>query len=57
MTQLMLIASGIVNLNGRPVVLQWGVLQISLANFIVIATMLVVFIVAVIVPFPKGKSK
>lgn len=53
----MLIASGIVNLNGRPVVLHWGVLQISLANFIVIVTMLLVFIVAVIVPFPKGKNK
>ena len=30
----------------------WGVIQISLANLIVIALMVVVFIAALVIPFP-----
>jgi hypothetical protein len=50
------VLSAAVNLNKRPYYIHWGVIQISLANVIVIALMLVVFIVAVVVPFPKGRG-
>ena len=32
--------------------IHWGVVQISLANFLIIAAMVVVFVLALIVPFP-----
>jgi hypothetical protein len=35
----------------------WGVIQISVANLVVIALMLVLFVLALFVPFPKrGKG-
>ena len=34
----------------------WGVIQISLTNFLIIAGMVVVFILALIVPFPGAKE-
>ncbi len=36
--------------------LHWGVLQISVANAVVIAIMLALFAAAVLVPFPKGRD-
>ena len=36
--------------------LNWGIIQISLANLIVIILMLVVFAIAVLVPFPRDKG-
>ena len=36
---------------------QWGVFSISAANAVVIAVMLLLFVLAVVVPFPKGKAK
>ena len=45
-----------VNLNKRPYYVRWGVVQLSLANIIVIALMLIVFALALIVPFPKGRG-
>jgi len=35
----------------------WGFVQISVANLVVIAVMLVVFALAVLLPFPHGRSK
>lgn len=32
--------------------LQWGVIQISLGNLLVIAFMVVVFVLALVLPFP-----
>jgi len=46
-----------VNLNKRPYYIHWGVVQLSLANLIVIALMLVVFVLALVVPFPKGRGR
>jgi hypothetical protein len=46
-----------VNLNGPGHYLNWGVIQISAANVVVIAVMIVVFILALIVPFPKGRGR
>jgi hypothetical protein len=46
----MITGSGL--LGGHAHFLQWGVIQISLANLIVIALMLVVFVLALVLPFP-----
>jgi hypothetical protein len=35
----------------------WGVIQISLANLIVIGLMLLVFVVALFVPFPGRRRR
>jgi hypothetical protein len=39
-------------MNQPGVYLHWGVIQISLANLVVIGLMLAVFIIALFVPFP-----
>ena len=36
--------------------LHWGVVQISLTNFIIIVLMLVLFVLALVLPFPGGKA-
>jgi hypothetical protein len=43
-------ASGV--LSGRAHYLQWGVLQISLANFVIVVVMVALFVLALVVPFP-----
>ena len=45
-----------INLNHPGHYLHWGVIQISLANALVILLMLVVFALALVLPFPKGKE-
>jgi len=47
----------LVNLNKRPYYIHWGVIQLSLANFIVIVLMIVVFAAAIVVPFPKDHKR
>jgi hypothetical protein len=37
--------------------LHWGVIQISLANLIVIGLMLLVFAVALVAPFPGSRRR
>ena len=34
--------------------LHWGVVQISLTNFVIIVLMLVIFALALVLPFPHG---
>ncbi len=36
--------------------LHWGVIQISLTNFVIIVLMLVIFALALLVPFPRGQG-
>ena len=48
--------AALVNLNKRPYYIHWGVIQLSAANAIVIGLMIVVFAVAVLVPFPKDRA-
>ncbi len=44
-------------MNGDSAVfLQWGVVQISLANLVVILLMVVLFVLALVLPFPHGKD-
>ncbi|MGO9206139.1 MAG: hypothetical protein ACLQBX_08125 [Candidatus Limnocylindrales bacterium] len=47
------LAQGVVNLNGPGRYVHWGFIQISVANLVVIALMVVVFVAAILVPFPK----
>ncbi len=37
--------------------LEWGWLSISIPNLIVIVVMLVIFVLAILLPFPGGQSK
>ena len=46
----------IISLFGKGIYIHWGVIQISLANFIIIIAMFVVFGLALILPFPSHKS-
>ena len=42
---------------GAGTYLDWGVVHISLANVLVIALMVVVFVAALLIPFPKPRSE
>ena len=46
-----------VDLNHPGHYVHWGVIQISVANLVVIAIMLVIFVLAIIVPFIRGGER
>jgi hypothetical protein len=46
-----------VDLNGPGHYLAWGVLQISVANAVVIILMIAVFVAAILLPFPGGRKR
>jgi hypothetical protein len=46
-----------VDLNSPGYYIHWGFIQLSLANFLVILLMIVVFVVALFAPFPGGKDR
>ena len=46
-----------VNLNHPGRYLHWGVLQVSVANVVVISVMLLLFALALVLPFPKGRTR
>lgn len=46
-----------VNLNHPGHYLHWGVVQISLANFLVILAMIALFVLALLLPFPGGRRR
>ena len=48
-----IVAAGL--LGGSAYFLHWGVVQISLANLVVIVAMLAVFALALVLPFPGGR--
>lgn len=48
-----LVVGALINLNGKQHYIQWGVIQITVANAVIIALMIVVFIVALALPFPS----
>ncbi|BEP14956.1 hypothetical protein acdb102_32670 [Acidothermaceae bacterium B102] len=52
--QALLLAMG---LNGPGHYLHWGVVQISVANLVVIAVMLVLFVAALLLPFPGTRRR
>jgi hypothetical protein len=45
----------LINLNGNGRYIHWGFIQLSYANFAVIVLMIIVFILAIILPFPRRK--
>ncbi len=45
----------LINLNGNGHYIHWGFIQMSAANFVVILLMIAVFILAILLPFPKRK--
>jgi hypothetical protein len=47
----------LVNLNGNGHYIHWGFIQMSVANFVVILLMVAVFILAILLPFPKRKGE
>ena len=42
--------------SGTPHYLHWGVIQISVANLLIIVAMVVVFVLALVLPFPGGSA-
>ena len=46
-----------VNLNHHGHYLHWGVIQISVANLVVIAIMVAIFVIALLLPFPRGGGR
>ena len=45
-----------VDLNSPGHYVHWGVIQISVANLVVIGVMVVLFVAALLLPFPRGRS-
>jgi hypothetical protein len=45
-----------VNLDHPGHYLHWWVVQISVANLVVILLMLALFVLALVLPFPKGRA-
>jgi hypothetical protein len=51
----MITAEGL--LGGHAYYLHWGVVQISLTNFLIIVAMVVIFVLALVLPFPGGRDE
>ena len=48
--------AALINLGGTGKYIHWGFIQISVANLVVIILMVVVFVLAILLPFPKRKG-
>jgi len=49
--------AALVHLGGVGRYIHWGFVQISLANLVVIAVMIVMFLAAILVPFHGNKTR
>ena len=49
--------ASVVDLTGPGHYLHWGLIQMSLANAIVILLMIIVFVLAILLPFPGGRKR
>ncbi len=47
--------AAVFNLNGHATYVHWHFFQMSVGNVAVIVLMLVVFVGAIVIPFPKGR--
>jgi hypothetical protein len=56
-TELVVLLAALVNLNGNGHYIHWGFIQMSLANFVVIILMITVFVLAILLPFPRRKGR
>ena len=50
------VATAAINLNHTGHYLHWGVIQLSVANLVVIGVMILLFVAALLLPFPKGRD-
>ena len=48
--------AAVFNLNHHPSYVHWHLFQMSVSNVVVIVLMLIVFAVAILAPFPKGRA-
>src|SRR5215475_9521813 len=48
--------SGVINLDQPGTYLHWSILTVSVANLVLIAVMVIIFAVALLVPFPKART-
>lgn len=48
--------AALINLNGSGHYIHWGFIQISAANLVVIILMIAVFVLAILLPFPRRKE-
>ena len=46
-----------INLSGNGHYIHWGFIQISVANVVVILLMILVFVAAILLPFPRRKEE
>ncbi len=53
---LVVLLGALINLNGSGHYIHWGFIQISVANFVVIILMVIVFVLAILLPFPRRKG-
>jgi hypothetical protein len=51
------VLGAIFNLNHPAHVVEWGVVKLSVANLVVIGLMLVVFVLAIALPFPGAARR
>ena len=49
--------AALINLNGSGHYIHWGFIQMSVANFVVILLMIAIFILAIVLPFPRRKGR
>ena len=49
-------ASGVINLDQPGTFLHWSIFTVSVANLVLIAVMVVIFGLALVLPFPKGHT-
>ena len=49
--------AALINLNGSGHYIHWGFIQMSVANFVVILLMIAVFVLAIVLPFPRRKGR
>src|SRR5436190_20054692 len=50
------LTAGAINLDQPGTYLHWSIFTVSLANLVLIAVMVVIFGVALLLPFPKGRT-
>jgi hypothetical protein len=50
---LLQLVGSLIDLTGPGHYVHWGFIQISVANLVVIGLMLVVFVAAILIPFPR----
>jgi len=56
MVSIGVLLASLIDLNGSGRYIHWGFVQISVANLVVILLMIAVFVLAILLPFPRRKG-